>query len=538
MTTAIQVNDLHYTYEGQDGGETHIVFDGLNLSIEQGSFVAVLGHNGCGKSTLAKHFNAILLPAGGSVMVYGMDTKDEALLLAVRQHVGMVFQNPDNQIVSNVVEEDVAFAPENLGVASQEIRQRVDDALKAVGMYDYRTYAPQLLSGGQKQRVAIAGVLAMQPQCVVLDEPTAMLDPLAAQNLLAMVERINRELGVAILLTEHRLDAVLQAADRVAVMEDGMLLSCGKPAEIACELSGAKNKSRVFFGFPASVRIFAELGAKELPLSVRDARRRMDEIKPKDNMTLPKQESSAKQTEMLRAKELWFRWDESGKDILRGAEVALHQNEILCLLGGNGAGKTTLLKVLSGVKKPYRGKVKLQKGAKLCMLPQMVASLFVTDNVKDELLESAEQDEARALQMAEKLELTKLLHQHPYDLSGGEAQRLAIGKLLLRDANVLLLDEPTKGLDAYAKQNLAQLLRKLAAEGAAILIVTHDVEFAAQYATRCALMFDGMLLSGDEPHAFFAGNRFYTTDANRIASNYLPQAITCEEVIAACKDSL
>ena len=152
MTTAIQVNDLHYTYEGQDGGETHIVFDGLNLSIEQGSFVAVLGHNGCGKSTLAKHFNAILLPAGGSVMVYGMDTKDEALLLAVRQHVGMVFQNPDNQIVSNVVEEDVAFAPENLGVASQEIRQRVDDALKAVGMYDYRTYAPQLLSGGKRNR--------------------------------------------------------------------------------------------------------------------------------------------------------------------------------------------------------------------------------------------------------------------------------------------------------------------------------------------------------------------------------------------------
>ena len=171
MTTAIQVNDLHYTYEGQDGGETHIVFDGLNLSIEQGSFVAVLGHNGCGKSTLAKHFNAILLPAGGSVMVYGMDTKDEALLLAVRQHVGMVFQNPDNQIVSNVVEEDVAFAPENLGVASQEIRQRVDDALKAVGMYDYRTYAPQLLSGGQKQRVAIAGVLASRSASCLTSRP-------------------------------------------------------------------------------------------------------------------------------------------------------------------------------------------------------------------------------------------------------------------------------------------------------------------------------------------------------------------------------
>ena len=177
MTTAIEVSRLRYAYDAQDGGETHIVFDGLDLSVRQGSFVAILGHNGCGKSTLAKHFNAVLLPSGGSVHVYGMDTKDEEQMLAIRQHVGMVFQNPDNQIVSNVVEEDVAFAPENLGVPSEEIRRRVDDALRAVGMYEYRTYAPQLLSGGQKQRVAIAGVLAMQPQCVVLDEPTAMLDP-------------------------------------------------------------------------------------------------------------------------------------------------------------------------------------------------------------------------------------------------------------------------------------------------------------------------------------------------------------------------
>ena len=231
MTTAIQVNDLHYTYEGQDGGETHIVFDGLNLSIEQGSFVAVLGHNGCGKSTLAKHFNAILLPAGGSVMVYGMDTKDEALLLAVRQHVGMVFQNPDNQIVSNVVEEDVAFAPENLGVASQEIRQRVDDALKAVGMYDYRTYAPQLLSGGQKQRVAIAGVIAMQPQCIVLDEPTAMLDPQGRREVLDTVERLNHETGMTVILITHHMDEAARA-DRVIAMSEGRIVADGTPQAV------------------------------------------------------------------------------------------------------------------------------------------------------------------------------------------------------------------------------------------------------------------------------------------------------------------
>ena len=200
-------------------------------SPEQGSFVAVLGHNGCGKSTLAKHFNAILLPAGGSVMVYGMETKDEALLLAVRQHVGMVFQNPDNQIVSNVVEEDVAFAPENLGVASQEIRQRVDDALKAVGMYDYRTYAPQLLSGGQKQRVAIAGVLAMQPQCVVLDEPTAMLDPQGRREVISTVTRLCREKGMTVVLITHHMDECV-GADRLIIMSNGSIVSDGTPEKV------------------------------------------------------------------------------------------------------------------------------------------------------------------------------------------------------------------------------------------------------------------------------------------------------------------
>ena len=231
MTTAIEVKDLHYAYEPQENEQAHIVFDGLSLSVAQGSFVAILGHNGCGKSTLAKHFNAILLPAGGSVTVYGMDTKDEQQLLAIRQHVGMVFQNPDNQIVSNVVEEDVAFAPENLGVPSPEIRQRVDDALRTVGMYDYRTYAPQLLSGGQKQRVAIAGVIAMQPQCIVLDEPTAMLDPQGRREVLDTVERLNREKGITVILITHHMDEAVRAG-RVIAMSSGRIIADGTPKDV------------------------------------------------------------------------------------------------------------------------------------------------------------------------------------------------------------------------------------------------------------------------------------------------------------------
>ena len=231
MNEAIQVCDLHYTYPDAESEREHIVFDGLNLSIEAGSFVAVLGHNGCGKSTLAKHFNAILLPAGGRVTVYGMDTKDEALLLAIRQAVGMVFQNPDNQIVSNVVEEDVAFAPENLGVPSEEIRRRVDAALKTVGMYEYRAHAPQLLSGGQKQRVAIAGVLAMKPKCIVLDEPTAMLDPQGRREVIETVERLNREEGMTVVLITHHMDEATHAG-RVVAMNDGKIVADGTSAEV------------------------------------------------------------------------------------------------------------------------------------------------------------------------------------------------------------------------------------------------------------------------------------------------------------------
>ena len=231
MNEAIQVCDLHYTYPDAESEREHIVFDGLNLSIEAGSFVAVLGHNGCGKSTLAKHFNAVLLPAGGSVTVYGMDTKDEELLLAIRQAVGMVFQNPDNQIVSNVVEEDVAFAPENLGVPSDEIQRRVDAALKTVGMYEYRAHAPQLLSGGQKQRVAIAGVLAMKPKCIVLDEPTAMLDPQGRREVIETVERMNREEGMTVVLITHHMDEATHAG-RVVAMNDGKIVADGTPAEV------------------------------------------------------------------------------------------------------------------------------------------------------------------------------------------------------------------------------------------------------------------------------------------------------------------
>ena len=255
MGNAISVQELRFSYPSQSGEQPVLVFDGLNVNIEEGSFVAVLGHNGCGKSTLAKQCNAILLPEGGSVQVFGMETADENLLLEIRRTVGMVFQNPDNQMVANVVEEDVAFAPENLGVPSEEIRRRVDDALKAVGMYDYRTHAPHLLSGGQKQRIAIAGVIAMQPRCIVLDEPTAMLDPTGREDVMRTIEKLNRENGITVILITHHMTEAIRA-DRVIVMSEGRILTDGTPKEVFTQVELLKSAG---LDVPATTQIIYEL---------------------------------------------------------------------------------------------------------------------------------------------------------------------------------------------------------------------------------------------------------------------------------------
>ena len=266
--SAIKVEKLAYSYVGLEQGQSVKVFEDLDLEIEQGTFVAILGSNGSGKSTLAQHFNAILLPGGGKCHVYGMDTSDEELLIAVRRSVGMVFQNPDNQIVANVVEEDVDFAPENLGVASPMIRFRVDNALKQVGMYHYRTHSPNLLSGGQKQRVAIAGVIAMEPKCIVLDEPTAMLDPKGRREVMETISRLNREKGITVVLITHHMEEAAQA-DRVVVIHKGVLRADGKPREV---FSNIEYMHELGLAAPETVELCHELNKLgfALPLDLLD----------------------------------------------------------------------------------------------------------------------------------------------------------------------------------------------------------------------------------------------------------------------------
>ena len=268
MSEIISVDRLNYTYPGIDGAPGVKVFDDLSLSIEEGSFTTVLGSNGCGKSTLAKHFNSILLPCGGKVFVCGMDTADEEKLMAVRRCVGMVFQNPDNQLVANVVEEDVAFGPENLGVSSPEIRRRVDLALKQVGMYEYREHAPHLLSGGQKQRIAIAGIIAMEPRCIVLDEPTAMLDPRGRREVIETVQRLNKEKGITVVLITHHMDEAAKA-DRVIVLHKGEVAADGAPEAV---FSQVELLHSIGLAAPQSVELCYELNQSgySLPLDKLD----------------------------------------------------------------------------------------------------------------------------------------------------------------------------------------------------------------------------------------------------------------------------
>lgn len=540
--------------------------DQVSFSMEEGEYIVVCGESGCGKTTLLRQAKPEITPAGAGdgTVYYREQPLSEVPELTSAMEIGYVQQNPDNQIVTDYVWHELAFGLENMALPTSVIQRKVSEMASFFGMEEWFRKKTSELSGGQKQMLNLASIMAMNPKLLILDEPTSMLDPLAARNLLDTVARINRELGVAVLLCEHRLEDVFQRADRVLLMKQGTVLTDDTPENLTFTLQKAPTASRIYLGLPGAARIFGELQQKgvcpvnkKLPLSIRDARHVLKELDlPFEKVKAePEKRTEAaksnKEKPALEGKELWFRYDEKGKDILRGLNLSVQRGELLALLGGNGAGKSTLLRILCGLKKPLRGKVKKDKEMRLAMLPQSPQALFVYDSVWEDLLDAAKQGRGarfvdkvqgnaeaaaeRAREVAAKLELTDKLTSHPFDLSGGELQRAAIGKLLLQDADILLLDEPTKGLDAYLKQELAGILKKLTEEGITMLMVTHDLEFAASYADRCALLFDGRITSEEEPHAFFTGNRFYTTTAGLISEGFLSGTITCGEVIAGCE---
>ena len=536
------IHDLTFFYPGQ----AVPALDRLNLTVRSGEFWVLCGPSGCGKSTLLRQLKTVLAPHGhrlGEIRFEGVPL-DELDQREQAARIGFVLQSPENQLVTDKVWHELAFGLESLGYDTPTIRRRVAEMASFFGIQTWFYKNVAELSGGQKQLLNLASVMAMQPSVLILDEPTSQLDPIAAADFLATLGKINRELGTTILLTEHRLEEAFPLAGRVAVLDRGRLLCTGTPSQVGAALKDAGHA--MFQAMPAPMRIWAAVGdSSPCPVTVREGRDWLGRFAAAHPLgALPEEQRHAYPPEAaITARGLWFKYEKDLPDVVKGLSLTVRRGEFLALLGGNGTGKTTSLKLLSGLLQPCRGE--LETVGRLGVLPQNPQALFVKKTVREDLFEllkgrplpraAQEEQVARAVTLCR---LEELLDRHPYDLSGGEQQRAALAKILLLEPDVLLLDEPTKGLDAGFKQTLAEILQRLLRRGVAVLMVSHDIEFCARYAHRCALFFDGTIVTEGPPRAFFSGNSFYTTAANRMARARLPGAVTAEEVIAACGGAL
>lgn len=515
----------------------------VNLVVHPGDFLVLCGPSGCGKSTLLRQLKPALAPHGtrsGEILFQGRGL-EELDQHRQAQEIGFVLQSPENQLVTDKVWHELAFGLESLGYDTPTIRRRVAEMATFFGIQSWFYQNITDLSGGQKQLLNLASVMAMQPRVLILDEPTSQLDPITAADFLATVAKINRELGTTVILTEHRLEEALPLASQVAVMDRGRILAQGSPREVGLTLREWDHA--MFLAMPTPMRVWAavEKGEASCPITVREGRDWLSGLAARCELgAVPSEPAHVYPPQpVLEAEEIWFKYEEKGADVVKGMSLLLQRGEFMALLGGNGTGKTTVLKLLAGLVRPYRGEVRV-KGT-VGLLPQNPQALFVKKTVEEDLWEaldgrglSLEEQEERVAKAVHLCCLGELLDRHPYDLSGGEQQRAALAKVLLLEPRILLLDEPTKGLDAAFKITLAKILRALLDQGVTILMVSHDVEFCARYAHHCALFFDGSIVNAATPRAFFSGNSFYTTSANRMARELLPSAVTTEDVIAAC----
>ncbi|MBP5354078.1 MAG: ATP-binding cassette domain-containing protein [Lachnospiraceae bacterium] len=560
----------------------------VSLSVTSGQWAVLCGLSGCGKSTLLRLIKRELAPYGqmkGRILFDGKDTrKTSSPDLSDREAaegIGIVLQDPEAQIVTDEVWHELAFGLENLGLPSDTIRRRVAEMAAFFGIEDWYHRKTFELSGGQKQLLNLAASMVMNPRLLLLDEPTAQLDPIAAADFRNMLSRVNRDLGVTILMAEHRLEDVMPLADRVFLMRDrgNSVLFGGTPADAARYLYA--NSHPMAEALPAATQVYFALtggsiglgetmpaGDTAIPFTVRDGRAFLSSVT--ENSDAGNAKPAAARTldpapVALEAKDLRFRYAKQAPDVLAGASITLHEGEHYCLLGGNGSGKTTLLSLLAGLTKPYAGSVRLfgrnmnsfKPGelyrGNLALLPQQPRDVFVEKTIREDLEKafqrvtpssgksgdgsdtSAETAGTAMMHMCERLRITDILDSHPYDVSGGELQKAALAKVLASRPKVLLLDEPAKGIDVSGKRELAELLAELRAKGLAVISVTHDAEWAAAHADRCGLLFDGEIISEGVPEAFFADNAFYTTAANRIARGIIDGVIRVDDLIRGYK---
>ncbi|MDO4621411.1 MAG: ATP-binding cassette domain-containing protein [Eubacteriales bacterium] len=558
----LKVENLSFSYPKQekDTAPAGKVIEDLSFSVESGEFIVICGASGCGKTTLLRLLKRELSPHGiktGEIL-FGGKRQEELTDREAACQIGFVLQNPENQIVTDKVWHELAFGLENMGMTSSEIRRKVAEMACYFGIDDWFRHKTSDLSGGQKQLVNLASVMAMDPKLLILDEPTSQLDPIAASTFINTLYKLNRELGLTIILTEHRLEEVFPIADRVLIMDKGRKLCMAEPREAGGLLRRQAPDHRMLQGFPSAMRIYQGLDPEEevCPVTVREGR---DFVERKyDNrirsLNRPEAENDGKIA--MRMKDICFRYEKNGDDILQNVHLTVRHGEMVSLLGGNGAGKSTLLQVIAGILHPYRGKIEVfgkrierfrdselyVRG--LAFLPQNPQSVFLKMTVLEDYEEirpvmgySKEEFDRKVREIAAFLEIEDLLQRHPYDLSGGEQQKAAIGKILLREPRFLLLDEPTKGIDAWTKKRFGELLQKLKARGIGILMVTHDVEFAAAYSNRCGLFFDHEVLAMETPETFFCSNNYYTTAANRIARRQYDGVLLVEDVIELCRQN-
>ena len=542
MSFQFEIRELTFSYPGAERPQ----LDHVSLNIERGSYTVVCGRSGSGKTTLLRHLKTVLTPYGersGEVLLDGtplerVSQREQA------EKVGYVMQNPDDQIVTDKVWHELAFGLESLGCSQTVMRSRVAEMACYFGIQDWFHREVAILSGGQKQLLNLASIMAMHPQVLILDEPTSQLDPIAASDFLNTVRKINLELGTTVILTEHRLEDIFPYADRAVVLEAGKVVADGSPRSIGRQLW--ESRAPMFAAMPTPVRVFYGAGGEgDSPLTVREGRKWLSESFPQGAAVreLPAKETpKSGEKPALEAKELWFRYERESPDVLRGVSLRVYPGTLHAIVGGNGAGKSTALKAFAGLIKPYRGKVavlgkpldkykpgELYKGG-IAMLPQDPRGLFSYTTLEQEL-EEMTPDRERIAEAARLCQVETLLKSHPQDLSGGEQQRAALAKVLLTEPKVLLLDEPTKGIDSFFKERLAGILRELRDRGIAITLVSHDVEFCARYADFVSMFFDGQILTTDSPRQFFGGNSFYTTAANRMSRHVFSMAVTGEDVV-------
>lgn len=544
----LAVENLSFAYPA---AERNTLSD-ISFTVGRGEFVALCGPTGCGKTTLLRLLKREIAPRGrktGAIRICGMDQS----ALTPRESatkVGFVMQSPEMQIVTDKVWHELAFGLENLGLPTDVIRRRVAETASFFGIEDLFERPVDQLSGGQKQLLALASVTILEPDVLLLDEPTARLDPIAASAFIGMLEKINRELSVSVILSEHRLEGIIDRCDRLLVLGEGRVRSFGAPGPVIDKLSG---DPAFLAGMPASVRLYSAIRERldrdsVCPLTVAAGRRMLESNFAgsaclSEAPVIPRKPAAEPALEL---RDVRFRYGRDLPDVLRGVNLRVEIGEILCILGGNGTGKSTLLSAIAGLNRPYGGKVRyfgknvrdirgaagnagqsLYNGT-LSMLPQDVQTAFLASTVREELAAIG------GILPDFPYDFTPLLDLHPYDLSGGQQQMLALAIALSPKPRLLLLDEPEKGLDAAARADLTVLLHTLKAQGMTLVIVTHDPEFAAGCCDRCALFFGGEIVCEGSPRTFFSGGSFYTTAANRMTRGLYPGAVTVDEAVSLC----